>query len=208
MTLAAAIASTSTDRSVSIVSSSDPAPGRERAWPGRARARGPGRPGRWPCTAAALPMARGRPPTRADWNGVRLEGQARVGPARCRLRDPSPRPSIRSRRRSSAWSRAGRSAGPCWPDLRGDDAGRALGRQDQMDAEGAPAAGDPDQSGDEARGLVDHGGELVDDQQAGQRLRGPVRPAPRLVLEVLRIGLGQHVSRRVNSAASQSARAW
>ena len=63
------------------------------------------------------------------------------------------------------------------PDLRGHDAARPLGGQDQVDAERAAALGDVDQAGDEVGQLADHRGELVDDDdQPGHRRQGRVSP--------------------------------
>nr|WP_233517574.1 hypothetical protein [Geodermatophilus sp. LHW52908] len=74
--------------------------------------------------------------------------------------------------------------GAVGPDLGGDHAGRALGRQDEVDAQGAAALGDADQAREEVGLVLGQAGELVDhDHQPGGvdvgRERGEVRdPVP------------------------------
>src|SRR5207237_154026 len=86
LTLAAAIASTSTDRSVSIVSSSAPA-ARPVTLPGTAPGAGSARPrprqgtGMTWALAVTGPVPGRRPPMRADWTATRFEAPERAAPA-------------------------------------------------------------------------------------------------------------------------------
>ena len=73
------------------------------------------------------------------------------------------------------------------PDLPGDDARRALGGEDEVQAEAAAAQRDVDDAVDELGDLLGQGGELVDDDEQARRR---VRMALALHLEeVLGVGL-------------------